>query len=399
MSIHATPLYDFSLCPLDVSEGSVRTVYSDLCQLPRNPSVLSDSDGYSLFFSYGRFHQDIELNHINMDYPDVAGTFWGISLPISILKKDFILGAAIYFADQWITRVRVLPYTAVSVYGPDNAYHRFDGVLALSTALTERLYIGIGAKLLIAVSGGGLRLSIDQYVLENGEFNSYMPIIASPILGLSYRDNRFWASFAYRHRVQMDVSLNIVADLSYSQLKDTALIGFKSTDYLTPSTFEMAAGFNLKDVALGIDVEYLKWSGSFEPPRIRYVLVGDLDTVMPTGDYELFKLKDTINVTFGINIKLLDNLYLIFAIKRKNSPMKEKITSVPKVIFPSKWVVGMGFSLQLKEGSGLFFSGAMQLHLIDSNLYTPSDPLFDPLGDVYLSGRSIGAALGMGYTF
>lgn len=260
----------------------------------------------AVMLGYGYGAMQLELNGDDAEVLDARGTSLGFVLPLDFDDTTVAFGLAMYYPDQFIARIQLIPATEPHFALLDNDVHRIVVEPVLAVRLRDKVAIGAGVSLLTNVAGNGITFNVGVTAGEKvGEaaLDVTMPTRVAPLVGLLVMPvprARFAAT--YRAALGLDLALDILANVDVANVvTGDTLVSLRSSSYYTPQRATGGIAVDaLPDLTLSADVAWVNWSAAPSGVADLRVLV-DLDTAPPLvgSDVPEANFEDIVELRVG----------------------------------------------------------------------------------------------------
>ena len=343
------------------------------------------------------------------------GISLGLAIPRSIGTTTLAFGAALYFPDQRLVRIRALPATEPRFSLYDNRVHR----LAVHPALGFRpwpwLSIGAGVSILADAKGAGTDLDVTLDLERtqdptaqraSASLDVQLPTRIAPVVGVWARlHERLRASLVWRGAISLDVALDTRVKIDAGFLRGRALTGLSSSDYYTPHTLSLGAAFEVtRSITLSAEATWYRWSAAPSPaPLIRAALdlglpIDVVNVSVPASAYQPW---DIVVARLGAEGKLRPRKDVEltwragFAYEPTPMPRQTGLTSLAD---NDKIVLSAGVGVAFEELGGLIagplrVDAFLQAHVLRDRVHPKAialpTPTFVSRGEIWVLGTAV----------
>jgi long-subunit fatty acid transport protein len=385
-----------------------------------NPAGLALGTRPSVLLAYGAGWTHLRFDGRDAGGETARGMTLGVAFPREVAGTTIAFGAALYFPDQRVVRVRALPSTEPRFASYDDRMHR----IAIHPALAWRpwswLSFGAGVSILADAKGAGadldVRLDLNRAQdpaaqRAQASLDVQLPTRIAPVVGLWARPHpRVRASLVYRASLSLDVALDTRLRIDAGLLRGSALTGLSQSDYFTPAALTLGVAAEAIDgLTLSLEAAWFRWSSAPSLlPQIRAALdLGlPLDVVsVPFPDAAL-RLGDVVVLRLGVEGRIRAGAGLDVTLRAGGA---HEPTPYPRQTGPAsladsdKWLLSLGAGIEWRD-LGAIVRGPLrvdayfQAHVLVDRLHPKLDP-FGPTPTFRSGGRLFAAGLAVGLGF
>lgn len=395
--------------------GAVGALVEDAAAAFYNPAGLALGTQPTFLVGYGAAIPRLTFDGRAAPAEAARGVSLGLAIPRTLGSTTLAFGAALYFPDQRLVRIRAQPATEPRFSQYDNRVHR----LAVHPALGFRpwpwLSIGAGLSILADAKGAGTDLDVTLNLdraqdptaqRASASLDVQLPTRIAPVVGVWARlHERLRASLVWRGSISLDVALDTRVKIDAGLLRGLALTGLSSSDYYTPHTLAFGLAFDVtKSIVLSAEATWYRWSAAPSPvPLIRAALdlglpIDIVNVSVPSAAYQPW---DIVVARLGAEGRLRPRKHLElawragFAYEPTPLPRQTGLTSLAdndKVVFTA------GFGLSLEDLGG-YVAGPLrvdvylQSHVMRDRAHPKAlalpTPSFVSRGELWVLGTAV----------